>query len=691
MSPNPSAARKVGILLLVALAVGMAAIFLVGDRRNLFSRKNDYYIRLDSVSGLQPGSNVQLDGVGVGSIAAIDLSEDVQQNQIGIRVRIEARFAARIREDSMARIRTLGLLGDKYIEISSGSPKFPEVQEGGDIGTAPTTDVDRLRASGEDLVNNVTRITEQLTTILGRMERGEGILGELTKDVEPNRKVTTEFIATLDSIRGMFDDFREGDGPLPRLLNDRTLGDKLEGTVTRLDSLLAKTESGEGALSMLLTDSEQRQRLERSLASIERTTANLESVTNSLQEERALLPKLLGDEAYGEKLTSELAVAGREPQSGRREARPRHGLGGADAQRSSPLSGDEGHRLRHRRVGHPQTVGPQPPEEGRRGAARQAARHAASGTAVEGTVTLPPSAPPAAAIGSQAARMRQHILVTGGAGFIGSHVTRRLLGRGDRVTVLDDFNDFYAPALKRANAAEFAGRDDWRLVEGDIRDAALVDRLFEESRFDAVIHLAARAGVRPSLLEPVLYEEVNCIGTLRLLEAARRHGPANFVFASSSSVYGINEKVPFAEDDAVDRPISPYATTKRAGELLCFNYHHLYGLRTSCLRFFTVYGPAQRPEMAIAKFTDLLARGKTVPLFGTGQTRRDYTFIDDIVDGVLAALDLAPGFEIFNLGGSRTTTLIDLVHGNRRGARRTPPGWKCCRNSRATCRSPSPT
>ena len=206
----------------------------------------------------------------------------------------------------MARIRTLGLLGDKYIEISSGSPKFPEIQEGGDIATAPTTDVDRLRASGEDLVNNVTRITEQLTTILGRMERGEGILGELTKDVEPNRKVTTEFIATLDSIRGMFDDFREGDGPLPRLLNDRTLGDKLEGTVTRLDSLLARTESGEGALSMLLTDTEQRQRLERSLASIERTTANLESVTNALQEERALLPKLLGDEAYGEKLTSEL-------------------------------------------------------------------------------------------------------------------------------------------------------------------------------------------------------------------------------------------------------------------------------------------------------------------------------------------------------------------------------------------------
>jgi len=258
--------------------------------------------------------------------------------------------------------------------------------------------------------------------------------------------------------------------------------------------------------------------------------------------------------------------------------------------------------------------------------------------------------------------MAQHILVTGGAGFIGSHVTRRLLGRGDRITVLDDFNDFYDPAIKRANAAEFAGRPDWTLVEGDIRDAALVDGLFAGSRFDAVVHLAARAGVRPSLREPILYEDVNCIGTLRLLEAARHHGPRNFVFASSSSVYGINEKVPFAEDDPVDRPISPYATTKRAGELLCFNYSHLYGLRTSCLRFFTVYGPGQRPEMAIAKFTDLLARGKAVPLYGTGQTRRDYTFIDDIVDGVVAALDLAPAFEILNLGGSQTIALIDLVH-----------------------------
>ncbi|MEO7793882.1 MAG: MlaD family protein [Thermoanaerobaculia bacterium] len=306
MSPTPNAARKVGLLLLVALALAMAALFLVGEKRNLFSQKNDYIIRFDSVSGLQEGSNVQLDGVGVGSIAALDLSEDVEKNQIEIRIRIQARFAARIREDSMARIRTLGLLGDKYIEISSGTPRFPEVPEGGTIGTAPVADVDRLRASGEDLINNVTRITEQLTTILGRMERGEGILGELTKDAEPNRKVTTEFIATLDSIRAMFDEFKNGDGPLPRMLGDRGLGDKLESTVTRLDSLLGKAESGQGALSMLLTDGEQKARLERSLASIERTAANLEAASDSLRDERALLPKLLGDEAYGDKLTGEL-------------------------------------------------------------------------------------------------------------------------------------------------------------------------------------------------------------------------------------------------------------------------------------------------------------------------------------------------------------------------------------------------
>lgn len=168
--------------------------------------------------------------------------------------------------------------------------------------------------------------------------------------------------------------------------------------------------------------------------------------------------------------------------------------------------------------------------------------------------------------------------------------------------------------------------------------------------------------MRPSLQEPILYEDTNCIGTLRLLEAARAHGPEIFIFGSSSSVYGINKKVPFSESDEVNQPISPYATTKRAGELLCYNYHHLYGLRTACLRFFTVYGPAQRPEMAIHKFTDLLARGETIPMFGDGASRRDYTYIDDIIDGVEATLDLAPAFEILNLGGAETTALSDLIH-----------------------------
>ncbi len=257
--------------------------------------------------------------------------------------------------------------------------------------------------------------------------------------------------------------------------------------------------------------------------------------------------------------------------------------------------------------------------------------------------------------------MGAHVLVTGGAGFIGSHLTRRLLARGDSVTVLDEFNDYYDPELKRANVAPFTGLDKYRLIEGDIRDAELVDGLFRESRFDGVVHLAARAGVRPSLADPILYEEVNCIGTLHLLQAARHHGPEVFIFGSSSSVYGINTKVPFAEDDEVNQPISPYATTKRAGELLCYNYHHLYGLKTSCLRFFTVYGPAQRPEMAIHKFTDLLARGESIPMYGDGTSRRDYTYVDDIIDGVVAALDAELGFEILNLGGADTTSLANLI------------------------------
>jgi UDP-glucuronate 4-epimerase len=253
------------------------------------------------------------------------------------------------------------------------------------------------------------------------------------------------------------------------------------------------------------------------------------------------------------------------------------------------------------------------------------------------------------------------ILVTGGAGFIGSSVTAQVLARGEEVVCLDDFNDYYDPAFKRENVARFAGHPGWRLVEGDIRDGALVGRLYRDEGITSTIHLAARAGVRPSIREPLLYEEVNCVGTLNLLEAARHHGARTFIFGSSSSVYGINSKVPFSEEDPITCPVSPYATTKRANELQCYTYHHLYGLQITCLRFFTVYGPRQRPEMAIYAFTEKLARGQAVPRFGDGSSARDYTYVDDIVAGVLAAYDHALPFEIVNLGGSRTTTLQRLI------------------------------
>ena len=253
------------------------------------------------------------------------------------------------------------------------------------------------------------------------------------------------------------------------------------------------------------------------------------------------------------------------------------------------------------------------------------------------------------------------LLITGGAGFIGSHLADRRLARGDRVVVLDDFNDFYDPRSKRANVFPHLTNPLYRLVEGDIRDRALVFRLFEEEGFDAVLHLAARAGVRPSLSQPVLYEEVNCVATWHLLEAAVAHGRPRFVFASSSSVYGVNAKLPFAEEDPIEKPISPYATTKRAGELQVFNAHHLWGLPAICLRFFTVYGPRQRPEMAIARFIRCFESNTPIPFYGDGSSRRDYTYIDDIADGVEAALESSLPFEIVNLGGAHPVTLTDLV------------------------------
>ncbi|MGH9369218.1 MAG: NAD-dependent epimerase/dehydratase family protein [Thermoanaerobaculia bacterium] len=254
-----------------------------------------------------------------------------------------------------------------------------------------------------------------------------------------------------------------------------------------------------------------------------------------------------------------------------------------------------------------------------------------------------------------------NLLITGGAGFIGSHLADRRLARGDRVTVLDDFNDFYDPAVKRRNVAPHLENPCFRLVEGDIRDRERVFALFREERFDAVAHLAARAGVRPSISQPVLYEEVNCLGTLHLLEAALGHGRPRFVFASSSSVYGINAKLPFAEDDSIDRTISPYATTKRAGELHVFNAHHLHGLPAVCLRLFTVYGPRQRPEMAIARFIRSIEAGEAIPVYGDGGSRRDYTYVDDIADGLEAALEASFSFEIVNLGGAQPVTLARLV------------------------------
>ena len=257
----------------------------------------------------------------------------------------------------------------------------------------------------------------------------------------------------------------------------------------------------------------------------------------------------------------------------------------------------------------------------------------------------------------------KNILVTGGAGFIGSHLVDRLLAEGAwRVAVVDDFNDFYAPEVKRRNVSEHLKNPAYRLHEADIRDGARLGEIFREESFDCVVHLAARAGVRPSLAEPALYNETNVAGTLNLLELARAHGVRQFVFGSSSSVYGINAKVPFGEEDPIRQPISPYAVTKAAGELLCHTYMHLYGIRCVCLRFFTVYGARQRPDLAIHKFARLIAAGRPIPVFGDGTTRRDYTYIDDIIAGVRASIDYDKSdYEVFNLGESQTVELRELI------------------------------
>ena len=258
----------------------------------------------------------------------------------------------------------------------------------------------------------------------------------------------------------------------------------------------------------------------------------------------------------------------------------------------------------------------------------------------------------------------KRVLVTGGAGFIGSHLSQRLLREGYEVVCLDNFDAFYDPAIKRKNLAEIQatkGDGEFQLVEGDIREKGMLEDLFKRSSFDLVIHLAARAGVRPSIQQPLLYEEVNVTGTLNLLEVCREFGVMDLIFGSSSSVYGKNPTVPFTEADRLEAMISPYAVTKRVGELFCYAYHHLYGLNIFCLRFFTVYGPRQRPEMAIHKFTRLIHEGEQIPLFGDGTSRRDYTYIDDIVEGIMGAVRNLGGYEIFNLGESKTIPLRGLV------------------------------
>jgi UDP-glucuronate 4-epimerase len=253
------------------------------------------------------------------------------------------------------------------------------------------------------------------------------------------------------------------------------------------------------------------------------------------------------------------------------------------------------------------------------------------------------------------------VFVTGGAGFIGSHVVESLLRRGDEVVAMDDFNDYYPPAFKRANAALLACLPGFRLVEGDVADRRAVREALAAAKPDAVVHLAARAGVRASVRDPFLYQRVNVEGTLNVLDAMRELGLKKLTFGSTSSIYGLNAKVPFSEEDPVPSIVSPYAATKLAGEALCRAYHHLHGLDVAVLRFFSVYGPRGRPDMAIYQFTDRISRGQPIPFFGDGSSERDYTYVDDIVSGVVATTTRRFGCELINLGESQVTRLSELV------------------------------
>ena len=254
-----------------------------------------------------------------------------------------------------------------------------------------------------------------------------------------------------------------------------------------------------------------------------------------------------------------------------------------------------------------------------------------------------------------------NILVTGGAGFIGSHLCERLIDLGSNVICIDNFNSFYNPLVKEDNISVIADSKYFKLYRSDITDLPRIEKIFSENNIDIVIHLAARAGVRPSIQDPLLYERVNILGTMNILECCKKYNIPKLIFASSSSVYGGNKKLPFSEEDNVDHPVSPYAATKKAGELICHTYYDLYKISIYCFRFFTVYGPRQRPEMAIHKFTRLMLGGKEIEIYGDGSSSRDYTYIDDVVSGIVSSLDGLKGFEIINLGNSKTVKLIDLV------------------------------
>ncbi len=252
------------------------------------------------------------------------------------------------------------------------------------------------------------------------------------------------------------------------------------------------------------------------------------------------------------------------------------------------------------------------------------------------------------------------VFVTGAAGFIGSHLCERFVTQGIHVVGLDNFDSFYDPEVKRQNLSGLMHTPLFDLAEADIRDEHVLHRIMADP-IDVVVHLAAKAGVRPSIEDPLGYQDVNIRGTMEVLESARRFGVRKVIFASSSSVYGNNPKVPFSETDNVDNPISPYAATKKAGELLCYTYSHLYDMSITCLRFFTVYGPRQRPDLAIHKFARLIEQGQPIPVFGDGSMRRDFTYIDDILDGVVAAMERCEGYEIYNLGESRPVRVDELI------------------------------